>query len=313
MTSLLLPSEIQFDYNFKISHWDKMFLMGSCFSDNIHSQFLKNGFTAERMGNGTVFHPLALAKFIADCFKEDYDERIVQQQDLFFSMDFSGRVYGLNQTEFAKDLKRIRKETVELLTTSTVVFVTFGTSYGFTYFDGEIVANCHKEPSLRFDKKLFDVEGMNEVWQSAILFLQQINPKLNIVFTVSPVRYLKEGLIENSRSKARLIALCESLSKNDKCHYFPSYELVVDKLRDYQYFEEDGVHPTEKAVEFIWKSLEWSFFGPETMAVLRESEELRKASQHKPLYPESFAAKKFVSETEDKIRLFQIANPAFKW
>lgn len=307
------PLDIQFDYDFKISHQDTIYLMGSCFTDNMHEQFTKYGFKSERMSNGTVFHPLALAKFIADCFKEDYEERIIQEQDLFFSMDFSGRVYGLEEQSFNQQLKNRRKDTIEWLMNASVLFVTFGTAHGYTYFDGDIVANCHKQSSNRFEKKLFDLGGMEAVWHGAIDFLKKINPKLNIVFTVSPVRYLKEGLVENSRSKARLIALCESLAKEDNCHYFPSYELVVDKLRDYHYFEEDGVHPSEKAIQFIWKSLEWSFCTPETMVILRESEELRKAIQHRPLYPESSAAKKFEAETKQKIQDFRMRNPAFRW
>lgn len=294
------------------SHQQKIALIGSCFSDEMLNKLKYAGFNVKSNPFGTIFHPLSIAKFILDCFNEDYIERIIQQNDVFLSLDAGSKIYGLNVEEYKNKLKVIRNNSIEDIASSSHLFITFGTSWAYL-FEQEIVGNCHKIPAHKFEKKISDVNEIVDEWKKVIQQLHHLNPGLNIVFTVSPVRHLKDGLIENSRSKARLILACEELSILPNCSYFPAYEMVIDELRDYQYFKEDLAHPNEKAINFVWKKLLCEFTSIETQQLCQEIEQLRKASAHKYIHPESKDALHHQEVTHLKIQKLIVDNPFIIW
>jgi hypothetical protein len=174
------------------------------------------------------------------------------------------------------------------------------------------VANCHQQPQSLFEKELTGAEEMHSIWDSAIKELKTSNPGIHIVFTVSPVRYIRDGLMENSRSKAELFRLIPML-ESDSIHYFPAYELVNDVLRDYRYFEADGVHPSNEATEFVWDFLKQTLFSSETHGLVEEIIKLRKMEEHRLMYPESQKATEYLDLVKQKRESFLSQYPVVVW
>jgi len=296
----------------KIKHGDKVVLIGSCFSDNLEPKFKNAGFDVLSNPLGTIFHPLALANCIYAAFN-DFESTAVQRNDLWFDWRASGTLYGTSKEALdSKVQESLSKLKNQLLETKLLV-VTFGTAWGYGIESGETVANCHKMPSSLFEKQLSNVQLLLDVWNDVLSMLQSVNPRLQVVFTVSPVRHSKDGLIENNRSKARLLQACESLEENASCGYFPSYELVIDVLRDSRFFESDLVHPNQQAVDFVWKQAQTFFFGEETQVLVSEVEAVNRMRTHRPLHPESLEAQKFQENLKKQLAALREKHPEVYW
>ena len=295
----------------KITSGNKITLLGSCFSDEMAGQFEKSGFKVESNHFGTIFHPIALANLF---LIEDVNLSIIQRDDLFLSWMAAGSVYGLNKESFFKSLVDLRNELKDSIKKSTFLFVTFGTAYGYEHKEfNTVVANCHKFPSCEFDKILSSIDEMEQSWEMALEKIYEINPEIQVVFTVSPVRHSKDGLVENNRSKARLIELTNRLTISEKEWYFPSYELVVDVLRDYRFYKEDLVHPTQQTVEYAYHFVEQVFMDSDTREITRQVRKLRELTSHKLLYPESIKSSEFEVNTKNKIAKFLAEYPLVNW
>ncbi len=244
-----------------LNHGDGIVLQGSCFSDEMLIQLKNAGHTVSGNHFGTIFHPSMIAFNLLNLFEEKVEERITQRDDLFFSWDASSNVFGYSKEELATSLAFQRESLLNELESAKILVVTFGTAWGYERADtNELVANCHKFPGAEFQKFLSSPYEMTQDWVIAIEKLVQFNPDLQIVFTVSPVRHVKDGLVENNLSKARLIEVVQQLSLEPNCHYFPSYELLIDVLRDYRFYAKDLVHPSQSAIEFIWNAFESTYF-----------------------------------------------------
>jgi hypothetical protein len=192
------------------------------------------------------------------------------------------------------------------------LFVTFGSAWAYRLVsDEEIVANCHKQNAQLFQKENTPVSEIVRSWSNVLDILKKENPKLKSYFTVSPVRHIKDGYIENNRSKARLLMAVEELQAQSGVFYFPAYEFVLDDLRDYRFFKTDGTHPTHEAVFELWDFFQSSFFAQETMDMLLQWQQIRQAEQHKILYPKSQAARKHMETTMKRKAQFLASHPAF--
>jgi hypothetical protein len=290
---------------------DKITLLGSCFSDEMAEQFKKSGFQVESNHLGTIFHPIALANlFLID----DLNLSIIQRDDLFLSWMAAGSIYGLNKGSYLKTLVDLRNELIDSIKKSSFLFVTFGTAYGYEHKEfTTVVANCHKFPSSEFDKILSSTGEMEQSWEMALEKIYEINPEIQVIFTVSPVRHSKDGLVENNRSKARLIEVTNRLTITEKEWYFPSYELVVDVLRDYRFYKEDFVHPTQQTVEYVYHFVEQVFMDSDTREITRQVRKLRELTSHKLLYPESIKSSEFELNTKNKIAKFLAEYPLVNW
>lgn len=311
--------KIDFDpepFALKMKHGDRCVLMGSCFSNEMGAHFTTHGFDVLSNPFGTIFHPEPIARIISETISGDvHGERIFQRKDLFFSWDAGGTIFGKSAEALQDELTFQRASLLEYLKTSRYLFVTFGSVFGYTEKDLEkVVANCHKMPSGSFDKSLTDIYLLTETWMNALSSLQVLNPLLHVVFTVSPVRHAKDGLVANNRSKARLFELITALEeKHAAASYFPSYEIVMDELRDYRFYKEDGLHPNEQATKYVWEKLKQSLFGAETQLLCEQIASLRRREAHRSLYPESLENEHFVSDTRQKIREFLRLHPEVKW
>ncbi|HZI68907.1 MAG TPA: GSCFA domain-containing protein, partial [Hanamia sp.] len=193
------------------------------------------------------------------------------------------------------------------LKNATYLFITFGTAFNYLLKNNlQNVANCHKAPGNSFIKNLLPVEEIRADLQSVITALEIFNPQLRIIFTVSPVKHIKDGIIENSRSKARLIEAAHVIAEEKQnAFYFPSYEIVTDVLRDYRFFKKDLVHPNEMATDFVFEKFSESFFDRETKNIINEIEKVTAAANHKPFEKESEKHQKFLLaqiENIDRLR-----------
>lgn len=275
-----------------IQHGQKIVQLGSCFSTNISEKLRNAGFSVVDNPFGVIFHPIVLAYQIQQVLSNELSDSIVQKDDVFLHYNASGTIYGMSEEALILKMKEKAEQLKIALLEADYLMVTFGSALGYSLkATNQLVANCHQQPAHLFDKQLSSIEELTLSWESALSILKKVNPNINIVFTVSPVRYSREGWIENNRSKARLIALCENFSS--VATYFPSYELVNDLLRDYRFFEADEVHPNAVAINHVWELFQQWFFTEETHAICLEVNKIRAMEAHRFLYPESFKVTQF--------------------
>jgi hypothetical protein len=295
----------------KINHKEPILFLGSCFSDEIAAKAKFNGFQVDSNPFGTVFHPLALGRFLVDCLTEKKSEEFIfQREDIFFTLDASTTVYATSQNDLADKLIELRNNWLEHLKAASHLFVTFGTAWGYQHIESQLlVANCHKLPSQQFVKSLTSSDEITNVWNLILEKLNVLNPNLTVCFTVSPVRHVKDGFVENNQSKAILIESVRRLQENSKAIYFPSFEIVMDELRDYRFFKQDRVHPNDEAIDYVWNRFIESFFSNQTIELCKKVKSLKLALSHKSLHPESqetLAHKKKVEQLRNE---FKVAYP----
>lgn len=263
-------------------HGDGIVLTGSCFSDEISSRLKNAGHSVYSNPHGTIFHPSVLAFNLMDCFNDQPDERIFEQNGTFYTWNANTLLSGKSEGELQEKLLRIKTEFRQRLTAANVLIVTFGTAWGYELNQTqEIVANCHRMPSQLFTRFLSSPYELVQDWVLAIEQLRAINPAIHIIFTVSPVRHVKDGLIENNLSKSRLIETVQQLTLEENTSYFPSYELVIDVLRDYRFFKEDRIHPNTEAIDYVWHKFESAYCSDATVELNRLVEKVNKSALHR--------------------------------
>ena len=300
--------------NFSLVHGNEMLFIGSCFSDEIASRAKFSGLNVFSNPFGTIFHPSLIARFLLESMNYKDSERIVTREDIHLSWDANSTIYDFSEEALVQKLAKIRAEFRVKLLNAKVLFVTFGTAWGYRLKEvNQLVANCHKVPSNQFLKELVSVDEITKEWGDTIGLLRALNPSLEIVFTVSPVRHSKDGLVENNQSKAILIESIRRLQKTTNCSYFPSYEIMIDELRDYRFFKQDRVHPTEESIEYIWKRFESTFFTNETIELNSKVTQLRKSFLHRSIHEDSIENISRKESLDSKIACFLNLNKNVKW
>lgn len=292
---------------FQLDHECSIGFLGSCFSEHMFSAFERFRFQVHANAHGILFHPLAMAKSLHDVMENrGYAESdLLAFQDRFVSMNHHGRFSGIEKAPLLQTINHDIVMAHDFLKKANVLFITFGTAIGYVYKEsGEVVANCHKLPQQAFEKRRFDLHTLADSWQSTIEKLLNWNPRIQLVLTVSPVRHLREGFVENQRSKAALVLLCDALVKQfpEKVSYFPAYEMMVDDLRDYRFYENDLIHPSDIAINYIREKLFATYLTPEALQKCAEMESWVKMLEHRS-----------VNETEEQKerRIFR-ANEAIR-
>lgn len=299
--------------NREIACGSDVVLFGSCFSDEMKPQFEHSGFRVTSNPFGTIYHPMAIHALMNSALFPMKEHKVHARDGLFFSWDASEKMYGKTMMELVDKMKDTSLELNNKLTSSSLLVITFGTAWAYHWkADNYLVANCHKAPSHLFDRNLTSAPSMIESWKTLCAQLLALNPKLNIVLTVSPVRHSKEGLIENNRSKARLIELVHALT-GDRVFYFPAYEIVIDELRDYRFYKRDLVHPNATATEYVWDAFKRFVFDSETLNVLGTIAQLKNELSHRSLLPESEADARRQSVLMDKIAAFKSRYPSVEF
>lgn len=277
--SLKLRTEIETPKTaFKIDHRDKLLMLGSCFTDNIGARLERDGFEVIHNPLGPLYNPMSLARVIEDIEADRVYEAkdfTADTEGVEHCLDFASRYQDRNGERLAemlnKDFGRLKRAYAE----ATTVIVTFGTSVIYT-LDGRtetVVGNCHKFPAAMFERKTVEPSEMAARWQALLARMKDSGKR--VILTVSPIRHLGDGLHGNTLSKARLLLCCEMLKAS--ADYFPAYEIMMDDLRDYRFYERDLKHPTEVACDYIYEKFGESYFGKETQAEaeMRRKESLR--------------------------------------
>ena len=297
-----------------LTHKDPVVLLGSCFSDEIAGYFLNEGFQQQSNTFGTLFHPLAIENVLSSTLDNSDLVDISSRNGLFFSWDSASKIYATDQDELIKNVLTLRKMLNEKLQKAGLLIITFGTAWGYRHKAlNKIVGNCHKATSSDFNKVLTEQVTMFEKWSDLINKLKATNPNLNIIFTVSPVRHIKDGLIDNNRSKARLIELAHDLTQFNNAFYFPSYEILVDELRDYRFYKKDRVHPTSEATDYVWQKFSDYLFKASTLELNKQIAQIKIGLAHKSIHPGSDEDRKRMKSIMQTKNELQKTHPEIYW
>lgn len=313
---MLFKTEIEIPpYDFKISHRDKILMTGSCFAENIAEKMLSAGFNICVNPFGIVYNPASVSKSIQTiilCKKYSTSE-LIEYNGLWHSFDHHGKFSGSNPEKCVDTINKEVESAHTYLKKASVLVVTFGTAFIYSLKSiGSVVSNCHKLPEKTFDRRRLAVSEIVEEWKSLVNFLKQFNPELKILFTVSPIRHWKDGAHENQLSKSvLLLAIDELIKQFSDCYYFPSYEIVMDELRDYRFYAGDMLHPSGLTVEYIWERFSGVFFEKKTKNLISEWIKIKQSLEHKPFNPDSEQYKVFLAQTQAKLSDFLNKNKDF--
>lgn len=294
----------------KIGYNDKLLLLGSCFADNIGEKFGAHYFQMLSNPYGTLYNPASIAAIlspIANSQSPISNPPIIEWGGLWHSMLHHGSFSHSNRAQVLLRCEQSRELLRAFLQEATVVIVTFGTAWVYEY-DGKVVSNCHKMPANQFVRRRLTMEEIVAMWQP----LLEAMPDKHWIFTVSPIRHIKDGLHENQLSKAILLQAVEELvnkANSDKVGYFPSYEILLDELRDYRFFAEDMVHPSPVAVEYIWQRFVDTYMTADTQNEMRTLYQLWRDRHHRFLHPESDEAQLFTQQIKTRLQLLQSRYP----
>lgn len=302
-----------------ITHRHKLLLIGSCFTENIGEKLDKYKFTTLQNPAGILFNPVSVAEALTDCIEAN----TVSEKDLFFfneawhSWKYHSRFSGITADETLEKINSSVQTAHDFLKTADYVFITLGSAWVYTLTEkalnakpGSVAANNHKAPADWFHRRLLTTEEVLRVLDNVMHRLFLFNSKIKIIFTISPVRHLREGVVENNRSKAVLIqAVHQLVDKFDRLYYFPAYELVIDDLRDYRFYAEDLVHPNYFATQYVWEKMVDACMTPQTKALMEEIHSINLAFQHKAFNPSSTQHKKFLETFYQKTSQLQQEHP----
>ncbi|WP_127018535.1 GSCFA domain-containing protein [Flagellimonas beolgyonensis] len=313
--------------NHPIDYESEVLLLGSCFSENIGNKLDYFKFRTIQNPFGILFHPLALENLVQRSLQNQrfQPDEVFEQEGIWRCFDAHSDVRSDDQKLEVELLnQRLRLARQGLENASHIIF-TFGTAWVYEHVaTKKMVANCHKVPQKEFHKKLLSVETVTTSLNNMVDMVQKANPKAQIIFTVSPVRHLKDGFVENQQSKAHLIAAIHQMLSSrapasrtgrleEDLHYFPSYEILMDELRDYRFYERDMVHPNALAVEYIWERFKNVWISSDSYPIMDEVEAVQKGLMHRPFNPGSEAHEKFKTSLRSKITYLQERYPFMKF
>lgn len=274
-------------FDFDIDHKQNLFLIGSCFSENIGALLEQHKFNTYSNPTGILFNPASIHQSLTDILnaKDLSDNFILSRNGLYYSYLHHTSINAHSANELKENVNSQTKKAQDRLKQSDVLIITFGTAFFYHHLTtGQVVANCHKQPQQIFEKNLLAVNEMVSAYSGLIKKLQIFNPKLKIIFTVSPVKYLRDGVIENNLSKSTLIlSVHELIKQNKNCFYFPAYELVNDDLRDYRFYKEDLAHPNELAINYVWEKFSDACFNDQTIELNKQIYKLNQALNHREM------------------------------
>lgn len=304
-------SENQIDYN------SNVLLMGSCFAENIGAKFSYFKFNHLVNPFGIIFNPVSIEKLV----ERLVNDKKFTEADIFFhnnlwqSYEVHSELSNPDKDVFLHKINSLLEEIRIRFSEITHFQITYGTSWVYRNIESkEIVANCHKLPQKQFTKELLSVETIHKSIQNTIELVHKINPNCYFIFTVSPVRHIKDGFVENTVSKAHLLSAVHlSQFTSDNSQYFPSYEIMMDELRDYRFYTDDMLHPNQTAVDYIWERFSESFINEKAFETMQEVDSIQKSLLHRPFNPTSENHLKFLSQLNVKIENLQSKLPTMNF
>lgn len=307
--------ENRIDYNSSILS------LGSCFAVNIAEKF--NYYKFQHFVNpfGILFHPLAISELVRRCAQEEFytGNELFFHNERWHCFDAHSELSSGDSEILRHNLNQKLTDLKQQIRSTTNIFITYGTAWVYRErFSQKIVANCHKLPQAQFEKQLLSIDQIGKAVEQTISFVTQINPKAAVTFTVSPVRHLKDGFVENQRSKSHLIAaihdqIATNIPQPTMVNYFPSYEIMMDELRDYRFYAEDMIHPNQTAIDYIWERFSETNISPEVYPLMQDVAGIQKALAHKPFNPDSESHQHFMLQLNRKISELQQMLPGISF
>ena len=304
----------------KIDYDSKIVLLGSCFVENIGDALNDVKFQTLQNPFGILFHPKAIENIIERALRDHSftEEDVFFKNERWYCFEMHSSINAINKKDF---LVLINKKLAELkvyLLNSTHILLTFGTAWVYRFIKSrKLVANCFKIPQKEFEKELLSVSDINSSLANIVALIKVSNPKAFIITTVSPVRHLKDGFVDNNLSKAHLITAIHQVLSSESLlktlFYFPSYEMMMDELRDYRFYKEDMIHPNNTAVSIIWEAFNKAWISSETAPLQKAILAIQSSLKHKPFNPNSEDHLLFIKDLEAKISLIKKDVPHIKF
>jgi len=289
-----------------IIYTDKVLLIGSCFTEHMSDRLAQHKFSVLSNSHGILFNPLSVAHSL-DSYLND---KRYTKEDLFYlnelwnSWDHHTRFSNIDQQAALDSINTSQQEVSAFIKDTDWVMITLGSAYQYYLKDSHRpVANNHRAPAQWFEKKLLGIEEIVTALAQTLEKLFAINPYVQVLFTISPVRHIRDGVVNNNRSKARLIDAVHTLCERfDKTYYFPAYEILIDILRDYRFYDIDFVHPNYLATSYVWEQFVKACIAPDTQKVMQEVQEIVTARSHRPRFPQTEGHRKFMESYIHKVR-----------
>ncbi len=301
---------------FRLSVQERILLLGSCFVENIGAKLAEDKFDTDINPFGTLYNPASIAAAIRMLLHPERftTDNLFHHEGIYHSFTHHSRFSSPSASECLDNINDRLFSSAEKIRSTRYMVITFGTAYVYRLkTTGEVVANCHKLPEKMFDRSMLSVEEIASEWKGLLLSLWEQCPEMKLILTVSPIRHLKDGAHGNRLSKAALLLSVDALQKSfpERIAYFPAYEIMMDELRDYRFYADDMLHPSELATDYIRQRFTESYLSDEAKAFLKEWDEIRRAINHRPLHPESKAYKDFLSQTLLKMERLSGKFPSF--
>ena len=302
--------------NTSITYHSSIVSLGSCFAVNMGEKFAYYKFPITLNPFGILFHPLAIENIITRALQSiPYAaEDFFLHNELWHSFDFHSDMSHISLKESISLANRQQTLLYDTLHRANFCFLTLGTAWVYIYNSTDrIVANCHKLPQQHFSKRLLSAEEIGESLTRIAQLLKQINPSMQLVITISPVRHIKDGFLENQVSKSQLFSALYPLITSGYYTYFPAYELLLDELRDYRFYANDMVHPSEMAINYIWERLVATYIDTATQMDMKQAESIQKALLHRPFKPDTEKHQQFLIQLQQKMEVFTMKYPHIKF
>lgn len=301
-----------------ISHEKRLMLVGSCFTEHIGKRLADRKFVCSTNPFGIVYNPASMADCLlrlcagGPLFQE---ADLFENQGLWHSWDHHSDFSRPNISEALDGINQTFSQAIKDLKQTDILFLTLGTADLFYLLNGNrLVANNHKMPAVLFGQQRMGLADISARIGTALKKMREINPDIEVILTVSPVRHLRNGLVENQRSKAALLLACADLCADlPFVYYFPAYELLLDDLRDYRFYADDMVHPNATALEYIWQYFSAQYFPESTQALNRDIEKILAATRHRPFNPATSEHRVFAQQQLAAIERLRLQHPALNF
>ncbi|QZK91183.1 GSCFA domain-containing protein [Flavobacterium sp. CHNK8] len=298
--------------NYPIDYNSKIMSIGSCFAVNMAEKLDLFKFQNSCNPFGILFHPLAIEKllYFAVSEKKFTEEDVFFHNERWHCFDVHSDWSHANKDDLLHNLNEIVTATKRQIIESTHIIITYGTSWVYRNIESQaIVANCHKVPQKQFHKELLSVAAIQESITKTVGLIHSLNPESKLIFTVSPVRHIKDGFVENQRSKANIVSALHTVLQvppsGAEGAYFPSYEIMMDELRDYRFYADDMLHPNTLAVDYIWQRFKETTISETAHTLMDDVEAIQKSLAHKPFNPNSESHIKFETRLKEKITILE--------
>ena len=305
-------------FSIKIKHTDKLLLVGSCFTEQIGRKLAGHKFDVLENPNGILFNPFSIAKAVISYVSRKLytEDEVFYYNELWASKEHHTKFSSIEKEATIKSINKSQQIAIKFIKSADWILLTLGSAFVYEWKDilpnenyDNVAANCHKIPTDKFNRRLTEPEEIKTILQKMETVVRAINPSVKFIYTISPVRHLREGFVENNRSKAALIQAVHSLINESSTFYFSAYELVIDDLRDYRFFAEDLIHPNYAATNYVWEKFIPAAIDETSQQLMEKINEINAAMSHIAFNPTSVAHKKFMQVNLEKTLSLQESFP----